>query len=150
MTYPEFSNAIKKGKTLMQLMGKDKCLVLLYELRPRLGHWMCVFQRNKTTIEVFDSLGFFPDAELQFIPRSYRSISGQDHTYLIKALLDSGKKIEYNEQQLQHDDPTINTCGRWVVARIRCRNMSIKKFQFMFRDMNGLLEKDADISRIIL
>lgn len=137
MTYPDFAKAVQDGKTLEELMGGGKVLVLLYCFVPRVGHWTCVFQRNNRVIEVFDSLGFFPDNELEFIPRSFRSQSGQNHSYLIQLLLKSKKKIEYNQIPLQHDSPDITTCGRWVILRIAFRNWSIKKFQDFFKGIDG-------------
>jgi hypothetical protein len=136
LTYPQFAKMYKRGLTLEQFLGSAGCCVLLYEMMPRAGHWTVVFKRGNT-IECFDSLGFVPDDERQFIPKSFRQASGQDHAHLLQMLYSAGLPVEYNEKPLQQDKVGINTCGRWVIFRIACRDWSIKKFQDFFTKLDG-------------
>lgn len=118
-----------KMRSLDDLLGPGKTAVLLYEIQERQGHWVCVFERPNGTIEVFDSLGYAPDAELGFIPADFQESSNQDHTYLLKLLAHTKNRVEYNENGIQKDKRGISSCGRWCIFRIANRDMSVKQFQ---------------------
>ncbi len=132
MTYPTFAAAVQRGMTLEEFLGPGRAAVILYELKPRSGHYIGVFERDTGAIEVFDSLGYVPDDELNFIPEAFRKRSNQDHTWLLWLLNKSGRKVEYNELSLQRDVPGVATCGRWVIWRIANRDMPLTKFDNFF------------------
>ena len=137
LTYPDFAELVKRGMTLSEFLGPSKTAILLYETKPRTGHYVTVFERPGNIVEVFDSLGYVPDDELEFIPKHYRDVSNQDHSYLLWLLRNSGKHIEYNEVPLQKDKPGVATCGRWCIWRIANRNMPLKTFQQAFYGCSG-------------
>jgi len=145
MTYDVFARKVQAGMTLEQLLGPGRTAVLLYELKPRSGHWITVFERPNGVIECFDALGFVPDDELEFIPDHFRRSSNQDHSWLLYLLKQSGKSVEYNEVPLQRDVPGVATCGRWVVWRIAHRDMPLEEFQRKFHGPKG----DAAVAEII-
>lgn len=128
MTY----NQLQKCKTLDEALGKDKALVLLYEVAPNYGHWTCVFDRNGT-IEVFDSYGMYPDDEIDFVPKQFKKLNYKKLRYLSKLLYESKKRIEYNEVPLQSDEEGISTCGRWVIVRLIYRDVPQNKFADFFK-----------------
>lgn len=113
---------IHKFRTLSQLLGPHKSCVILYERRKNFGHWTCVFEQSLNCVSFFDSLGIFIDEELNFCKSYYKTVQ----PYLSKLLRESRyKNIEYNEYILQKTAPKINTCGRHVICRLRCKTMPI-------------------------
>jgi hypothetical protein len=130
-TFKELRNI----NSVSELLGKHKVAIILYELEPKNGHWVMVFEHKSPgngkpgDIECFDSLGFAPDSEIGFIPKSFRKESMQDHTHLLHLLAGVPNKIFYNEDPLQMDAPGVNTCGKWCVYRYAYDNLSIKQFQ---------------------
>lgn len=86
-------------------------IVLLYEVGPNFGHWVTIL-KTPQGIEHFDSYGYAPDQELNFVPDEYKS----DITYLLRFLYNSNKDINYNPYPLQKGLKTA-TCGRWVILR---------------------------------
>jgi hypothetical protein len=105
-----------------------------------------VFERKDGVIECFDSLGYAPDSELGFIPRDFQRESRQDHTYTLRLLQGSGKKLEYNEVPLQADESGVSTCGRWVVFRVANRDKTVKQFQTMVKRKKI---DDAAVAKIV-
>lgn len=79
------------------------------------GHWCCMFFRYPN-IYFFDSLGLFPDDQLNKIPMSYRTKSNQVERRLGKifyALTQKGYKIHYNDKKYQEEKNDVATCGRY-------------------------------------
>ena len=137
LLYPD----LKDYTHIDDVLGVHKACVILYETRKNYGHWICVLKHNDKHIEVFDSYGTFPDDELKYIPENYRKESGQNHSLLTYLLLTSGCKIEYNHDKLQKFKKDINTCGRWVAFRLKCRKLPLKKFVKIFK--NKKVEPDV-------
>lgn len=124
ISYPE----IKNYENLDELLGENQAIILLYETEPRVGHWITIFKTPKNTIEFFDPYGYFPDDELEFIPKNFRNISNQNKRYLTKLLYDSKYPIEYNNYELQQDKDDIATCGRHVAMRLLFREIPLKNY----------------------
>jgi hypothetical protein len=141
-TFKELRNI----NTAKELLGKDKCAIVLYELQPSNGHWTMVFERPNGDIECFDSLGFAPDSEIGFIPKSFAKESKQDHTHLLQLLANVPNSIEYNEKPLQENASGINTCGKWCIFRYAYKDLSIKQFQAMCKK-NKI--DDAFVTKVI-
>lgn len=104
-------------------------IVLLYETKDNFGHWTSVL-RTPEGIEHFDSYGYKPDEEFEFIPKKFKYKSHQDHKYLIDMLLDSKEQINYSDFNFQDDLP-VATCGRWVVLRNLFNHLTSKQFGSM-------------------
>lgn len=115
--------------------GPEGSVILLYETSLRKGHWTCVFVTPRDTLEVFDSYGVEPDAELGFISPAYKRESNQVHTHLIRLLLKDGRQVEYNPAKLQRLSNEISTCGRHVSCRLACRDMPIEEYVEMMRSI---------------
>ena len=49
----------------------------------------------------------------------------------------TGLPIVYNEKRLQKSAPHINTCGRWVLARLWLSDMVLEDFQKIFNHRNS-------------
>ena len=133
LTYPQLVQYYNNGFKIFDLLGKSKTLVLLYLTKANSGHWTTVFERPNGDIECFDSLGYCPDDELNFVPHEFQHESNQNHTYLLAMLAKANRRIYYNKDALQHTHPDISTCGRWVICRIALRDMPIDEFVKMMR-----------------
>ncbi len=105
-------------------------LVLLYEVQNNLGHWVTVL-KTPQGIEHFDSYGYAPDMELNFIPKEFQLESNQNHKYLLKLLYDSHAVINYNPYPLQKGLFTA-TCGRWVILRNMFNDLTTDQFHNTF------------------
>jgi hypothetical protein len=113
---------------LIQLPPMPFCL--LYEMQPNTGHWCLVHDTVNTDgvpcIEMFDSYGIFPDNELNWVTPDFKKVSGQQHTHLLRLLLNSERPIAYNNVCLQGKG--TSTCGRWCILRHKNGHMSNEKF----------------------
>lgn len=118
-------------KNINELLGKYKKCIILYKSSHDFGHWTCIYE-NKGKIYFFDSYGFKPNAQLKFIPNQLNKSLNQNHDYLLKMLYDTKKPIEFNEYPLQKLDTKINTCGRWVVFRLKHPGISVDDFNKLF------------------
>jgi len=112
----------------IQLPPRPFCL--LYEMQPNTGHWCLVHETVNTDgipcIEMFDSYGIFPDDELKWVSPSFKIGSGQQHTHLLRLLIDSERPIAYNNVCLQGKG--TSTCGRWCILRKANSHMSNEQF----------------------
>src|SRR5204863_8312122 len=81
-------------------------------------------------IEHFDSYGYKPDEEFEFIPKKFRYKSHQDHKYLLSLLANSDEQINYSDYNFQDDLP-IATCGRWVILRNMFNSLTSAQFAKM-------------------
>ena len=70
----------------------DDSAVILYEKRPKNGHWVCLIRyinNGVPTIEFFDSYGIFPDKEKKYISDSFLLESDQKKNTLAALLYDA-------------------------------------------------------------
>lgn len=139
MTYQE----LQKYNSLDDALGPHGALVLLYTTKNNYGHWVCVFRVNKDTVEFFDSYGYSPDDQLNFIPQYFRERNYGRYPHLTALLYESGYNIVYNEYQLQDEKKGVNTCGRWCVLRILMKDVPQKKFSEYFYNLGGDADKHA-------
>lgn len=106
--------------TINDLLPNDKDFkIILIESSVNQGHWVCVMKYGDI-IEYFNSYGSKPEYDFKFIPTMIRHLLGQGGNLLTKLLRtkNKGQKIYYNKKKLQKINNNVNTCGRWVVARV--------------------------------
>lgn len=144
--YPD----VHKYNHIDEILGENGACVLLYESRPSYGHWCAIFKLNKNELEFFNSYGDttkyegFPDALIDFIPKSFREESNQNHTYLAKLMLKSPYALTYNQYIFQKDEDKIKTCGRHVACRLNLRNLSLDEYCKKIKYWCKELKMDAD------
>lgn len=134
--YPD----LKKYSSIDEVLGKYGACFLLFETKPKFGHWVSLFKRGNT-IEFFNSYGGFPDDSLKYIPLHFREESGQKIPLLSLLLLDSPYDLEYNEFKFQKQKRDIKTCGRWAVIRLLLRDLDI----YQFKDFIDLMKKETKL-----
>lgn len=109
-------------------------IMILYETSVNSGHWTLLHQPyggGDEVIEFFDSLGYRPDGEFEFIDEITRHELSQVKPFIVKTLLElseNGFEIEYNDHKLQYDSPNIATCGRWCIIRHLLKELDIDEF----------------------
>lgn len=111
---------LSKYKTFDELMALGAvCILLEIEKRnaPKVGHFILLLD-HKTHLEHFDSYGLTMDEELK--------ITQEKH--LTRLFTTCRKKIVDNTVRLQQFREDINTCGRWVVARLLLRELELDEF----------------------
>lgn len=98
-------------KTYRQIKKLPKCLFVLYESRPRVGHWCLVFD-DDGRYEFFDPYGIMIDDQLAY---SFYENMEQKLTKLLINTEDP--TFEINDLQFQKKEKGINTCGKWCCIR---------------------------------
>jgi len=130
---------LRSFRTLDSALGKYGCLIILYESEPAHGHWICLFKTNDgRTVSFFDSYGLEIDDELNYIPKNFRDNNDMRYPYLSKLLYESPYNIEYNQYELQDFKDDVNTCGRWVLARLKLKNVGVDDFYELFKSKYGI------------
>ena len=127
-------NQIHKMNSIDDLFEGSDCIALLYHVEGLTsGHWVCLVRDIPARkISYFDSYGEIPDEVLDHVSRKVRQVCHQNRAYLSELILDSAYICDYNEKQLQKLSPGVNTCGRFVAARMLNKDKSNKQFSAMF------------------
>ena len=113
---------LDKYSSIEQLLPGPKSFAVIYVAVNRMnetGHWVVVL-RNGQRIYFFDSFGFRPDRHLKWTKKQLRKSLGQDEPHLSQLLNDALKKkfnVTFDENGYQSKNS--DTCGRWVVARVK-------------------------------
>lgn len=118
--------------SLNELLGRERAAVILFETREHFGHWVCIHQTGNKTAEFFDPYGLEMDEELKFVPENMRYVLGEATPHLSHIVKKSGWDVVSNKTQLQRFKEHVNTCGRWVSARLRLRKMPLRVFVRVF------------------
>lgn len=133
-------NELKNYSSIDDLLKPYGECIILYETHVNNGHWVCVFKRGNK-ISFFDSLGLKPDDQFHSISIKFRKDNGIRKPYLTYLLTDTPYEVEYNPYKLQVMDEFIATCGRWVVLRLKLKDLSPSEFANLFK---GGVDFDSD------
>jgi hypothetical protein len=97
----------------------DFCFILT-ESELNSGHWTLLI-RDDNNFEYFDSYGKSAKKILDYIPTFMNKKIGNNYSEDLGMIINSIKptdKFTYNKTKFQEDGNNINTCGRWVIARL--------------------------------
>lgn len=122
--YPD----LVKYDSIDQILGQYGACFLLFEAKPKYGHWVCLMKRGNI-IEFFNPYGGYPDDSLDRIPMIFRKKTGQVIPLLSLLLLDSPYELEYNEFQFQKHNKNIRTCGRHSAVRLLLKDLNIYEYK---------------------
>jgi hypothetical protein len=120
-------------ETINDLLPNDKDFkVILIESSANQGHWVCVMKYNNV-IEYFNSYGSKPEYDFKFISTMIKHLLGQGGNLLTKLLKTKTKnqKIYYNKKKFQKINDSVNTCGKWCVARILAMKLGFELDDFI-------------------
>jgi Ulp1 family protease len=98
----------------------DFCFILTESEINNSGHWTLLI-RDDNNFEYFDSYGVSPKNILDYIPNYMNKKLGNNYKEDTGKMINSIKptdKFIYNKTKFQKEAPDINTCGRWVIARL--------------------------------
>jgi hypothetical protein len=116
-----------------ELLGDNKCAIILHQIRRKNGHWVAVFARNDA-LHYFDSYGNKPD---QIIPKEEEL--HENFGDLTKLMIESPyKRICYNKYPFQEISPEINTCGPHCIMRLYFRELGDFNYKKL---LDNLLEE---------
>lgn len=135
------------------LPNKFDYRIILIEQKENVGHWICILryidsQNLKNTIEIFDSYGNPIISTLDKI-KGFIKLE-QSNQYIIDLIEDAILKkyqIVQNRIQFQKYGTNINTCGRYVLARIvgmMKLKMNLKEFQDFLIYQDAKFKKGFD------
>jgi hypothetical protein len=128
-----------------QLLPESKDFrIILTETKRNQGHWCCLLKypiKGHETVEWFDSYSGKPDSELKYIPEQIRRMLGETEHHLTRLLktVDDNQCVIYNKKKLQSLADNVDTCGRWVVARIL-----MNQFGYTLEDFINKVEEIED------
>ncbi len=125
-------------------------VILLYELRPYVGHWTIIFKRNKKVIEFFDSYGLMLDSELDWVDKKYKEDLKENYKYLSVLVYNSPYQLEYNDHQFQEYNDNISTCGRFAYLRYKYKKLNIDYFWRLINETSEELGISKDKISVIL
>ena len=135
-------------KSIDELLGKHRKCVLLYQTSKNYGHYVAVWEHNDT-IFFSDSYGGIVDSQLKYVPHDMKDELNSNHNYLIRLMYNSGKKVEFNQYELQSRDPEVASCGRWSINRLRFPEISIDEYHDIFKDASKYINKDELICLLV-
>jgi hypothetical protein len=129
MKYSELNNYTDIDDIIPEQKGFR---IFLTEQRPNVGHWTVLLKYGDIW-EWFDSYGVKPDGEFKYIPTVIRNALGQGGNRLSKLLKTKypNSKIYYNKKKFQENNEGVNTCGRWVIARILAHQVGYELDDFI-------------------
>jgi hypothetical protein len=142
--YPD----LHKYKHIDEILEPYGACIILYESKPKYGHWCCIFKVNDKLLEYFNPYGGlnegFPDDSLEYIPMDFRLKSYQYYPYLSYLMYNSPYELSYNEHRFQKHDMDIKTCGRWTALRLIFRNLSLEQFYVLMKFLKKRLKISLD------
>lgn len=138
LTYNEMENT---ANTIDDLLYPYDKVIILYSTSESYGHWVCMF-RVGNVIQFFDSYGYFPDDQRDFIPMEFFKKHYDKIPKLTRLLYESPYDKHYNEFRLQ--DKNTHTCGRWCIVRLLLDDLDEYQFISLF-DEDNLIGNDIKI-----
>lgn len=132
---------LKKFKSIDQLLEPYNCCIILYESKPKFGHW-CSIIKYGNNIEYFNPYGGDIDNSLDNIDNNFKKNSNQDYPYLSKLFVDSNYNLHFNEFKFQKRNNNVNTCGRHCVVRCYFKNYDIYEYKDILDELKGNMDYD--------
>jgi hypothetical protein len=133
-----------KYSNIDEILDPYGACFLLFEAKPKYGHWCCLLKRQNNIIEFFNPYGGYPDDGLKYIPMHFRKISNQYYPILSLLMYESPYKLEYNEHKFQKLKSDVKTCGRHCAVRLFFKNLSLEEYTSMIRELARKFNTDID------
>ena len=128
---------LAKYKTISQLLGKEKAVVILYQTSSRTsGHFICICEDDEGNVKYCDSYALNPDNELQFTPYDKPLPK-----YLVKLL---GDNYTSNPFEYQSKKPNVSVCGRYASLFFLWRNLSFLQIREILKHNKDVYLQDSD------
>lgn len=141
-TYPKFAHMKNIDEAFDEL---GRCIFLFLTQSETSGHWLCMYKKGNS-IFYFDSYGEKPDAQRCWLSQEQLDSLGEGRPFLTELLRASGYKVYYSPFQYQSDKENMNSCGRWCVARLLCKDLTNDQFHTLIKtEMKAHDIKDYDV-----
>jgi mRNA-degrading endonuclease YafQ of YafQ-DinJ toxin-antitoxin module len=127
-----------------EILAPYGACIILFEAKPKYGHWCCLFKQNEKLLEFFNPYGGYPDDSLEYIPMHFRLISNQYYPYLSSLMYKSPYELSYNEHKFQKHNKDIKTCGRHAAVRLVFRHLSLDKYKELLDFLRKILKMNYD------
>lgn len=137
--YPDLHKYI----SIDQILYPYDCCIILYEAKPKYGHWIALIKKGDV-IEFFNPYGGLPDASLKLIDPVFRVKSHQLLPHLKMLMFKSSYELNYNEFQFQGKGFDIKTCGRHCVVRVLCKDINIYQYKNLLDQLCKITRTDYD------
>lgn len=126
-------NSLKSYSSLEQLLPKaNTAVIILLSIEaphaPPVGHWITILNHGDH-YEHFDSYGIGPDEELAIT---------HEKPYMTHMISNTTKSVEHSQTKLQQKRESVNTCGRWCVARARFPHLNRTEFVKFIREVHPI------------
>lgn len=133
---------LQKYHSLQDVLKNGVAVVLLQiesAKAPSVGHFVVLLDHGNH-VEHFDSYGLTVDQE--------NAITHERHlTTLFKQ---SPKPIVENTKRLQRFREDVQTCGRWVVARVLLRQLELKEFIRILQNISAPNDEMVTLMTMLL
>ena len=109
------------------------------------GHWVAI-ARNKDLYMFFDSYGYEPDSELDFVSLQKRYKLGEYKPYLTNLL--HNVSYIYNKVKYQNEDPNVDTCGSHSAMFLwyfKNHNMDLPAYQQFMKNIHDKSDVPYDV-----
>ena len=108
--YSDLKELYKRDISILSLFKEEynNCIVLLYQLGRKIGHWVSLILHNDMSISFYNSYAFNIDQELDFTTHGSKYLT----------LLLHGHRVNVNPYRHQRLIENVNTCG--LHASLRC------------------------------
>ena len=148
---PILYSSLKNFKTLEQLVGKEKAVIVLYQTSGRtVGHFVCVSINDKGIGQFFDPYGIHWGLEKMYGATFDEKLN---HRYLNDLYEDYAQRtnttVLWNNVDYQSTNKGISTCGRWSSVAFQWRNLTAQEMNKVFTGNSGFLA-DRDQAVVIL
>ena len=128
ITYPELAGVTHIDSLLDD---KGRLVILFLTTSKSAGHWTAVLETAPGELEFFDPYGLPPDGDFKFVTEEQKAAVGERPVLasLLGRARQSGWKVRHNPYQFQAMHRGVNSCGRWVTARLLHHDLSIHEFK---------------------
>jgi len=122
---------------------------LLTESEENSGHWTLLI-KDDNLFEYYDSYATSPKNILDYIPSFKNKQLGKNYKEDLGKMIKSIKptdKFIYNKTKFQNEQEGINTCGRWVIARLSLflsDDLNLKEFTKLMKTKAKKLKMSLD------
>lgn len=120
-------NEINSANHIDEVFDGHPVVAMLYLESDHFGHWTVLINHGQT-IEFFDSYGGIPDDTLNYISERAKRSLDEMFPKLSQLLVDSPYKLQFNNVQLQADDPKIQTCGQHCIVRSIYKKLPVDSY----------------------
>ncbi len=150
---------LKDYNSFKELLDPYQSVIILYPNAedPEIGHWTCIFVIPGTNrVEYFDSYGAYIDEPIGEFNEEKEALHDPQRIEprLLELLADSpyANNLYFNETPFQSESQATQTCGLWVVMRLKNNYLTENEFTKEWHDLptNAGLLPDMVVSDVIL